>query len=49
MDVPIGGGWLLNLDVKKVQIRTDVYSFGNKAGTFKVDPLLVGIGVGKRF
>ena len=49
VDVPIGGGWLLNLDLKKVQIQTDVASFGAKAGTFKVDPLLVGIGVGKRF
>lgn len=49
VDVPLGGGWLLNLDVKKVQIRTDVFSFGAKAGTFKVDPLLVGVGIGKRF
>ena len=49
MDVPVGGGWLLNLDVKKVQIRTDVSSFGTKVGEFKVDPLLVSIGVGKRF
>jgi outer membrane protein len=23
-DVPLGGGWLFNVDVKKVQIRTDV-------------------------
>jgi len=48
-DFPLGGGWLLNVDVKKVQIRTDVYAAGAKAGTFKVDPLLVGIGIGKRF
>lgn len=48
-DLPIGGGWLLNLDVKKVQIRTDVFSAGAKAGTFKVDPLLVSLGIGKRF
>lgn len=49
VDVPLGSGWLLNLDVKKVQIRTDVTSGGTKIGTFKVDPLLVGLGVGKRF
>lgn len=48
-DFPLGDGWLLNVDVKKVQIRTDVYSAGAKAGTFKVDPLLVGVGIGKRF
>lgn len=49
VDFPLGGGWLLNLDVKKVQIRTDIKSFGSKVGEFKVDPLLVGIGIGKRF
>jgi outer membrane protein len=49
VDVPLGDGWLLNVDVKKAQIRTDVFSFGAHAGTFKVDPLLVGVGIGKRF
>jgi len=49
VDIPVGGGWLVNLDVKKVQIKTDVSSSGTKVGTFKVDPLLVGLGVGKRF
>jgi outer membrane protein len=49
VDVAIGGGWLFNLDVKKVQIRTDVSSFGSKVGTFKVDPVLFSLGVGKRF
>ena len=49
VDVPVGGGWLLNLYVKKVQIRTDVTSFGNKVGEFKVDPVLVSVGIGKRF
>lgn len=49
VDVPLGGGWLLNLDVKKVQIGTTVYAGGKKAGGFDVDPLLVGFGLGKRF
>ncbi len=48
-DVPMGGGWLFNVDVKKVQIRTDVFSFGAKAGTLKVDPVLFSLGIGKRF
>jgi len=39
----------LNLDVKKVQIRTDVSAGGAKIGTFKVDPLLIGAGLGYRF
>ena len=49
VDVPMGGGWLFNVDVKKVQIKTDVFSFGAKAGTFKVDPTLLSVGFGKRF
>jgi len=49
VDVPLGGGWLFNADVKKVQIKTDVFSFGAKAGTFKVDPTLLSVGFGKRF
>ncbi len=48
-DVPMGGGWLFNADVKKVQIKTDVSSGGTKIGTFKVDPTLISLGVGKRF
>jgi outer membrane protein len=49
VDVVLGGGWLLNLDVKKVQIATNVYLGGVDQGKFKVDPTLVGIGIGKRF
>ncbi len=48
-DYALGGGWLLNFDVKKVQIKTTVYSGTAEAGTFKVDPLLVSVGFGKRF
>jgi outer membrane protein len=48
-DVPLGGGWLLNVDLKKVQIKTDVYAGTAKAGTFKIDPLLLSVGVGLRF
>lgn len=49
VDVPLAGGWLLNLDVKKVQISTDVFVNDTNHGAFKVDPLLIGVGVGKRF
>ena len=49
VDIPVGGGWLLNLDVKKLQLKTDVSSFGAKVGEFKVDPLLLSLGFGKRF
>lgn len=49
VDVPVGGGWLLNADLKKVQIGTTVYSKGQSVGKFKVDPLLFSLGFGKRF
>lgn len=49
VDVPFGGGWLFNVDLKKVQIKTNVYLNGADQGKFKVDPTLIGVGVGKRF
>lgn len=49
LDVPITDGWLINADVKKVQLETDVKSAGTKVGTFKVDPWLLSLGVGRRF
>lgn len=48
-DFPMGGGWLLNVDVKKVQIGTKVYIGDVEQGSFKVDPLLISVGFGKRF
>lgn len=41
--------WSLNLDVKKLQLRSDVYVGGARASNVKVDPVLFGIGVGYRF
>lgn len=34
----------LNLDVKKVWIKTKVSAGGAELGTFKVDPVLFGVG-----
>jgi outer membrane protein len=48
-DIEIGKNLYLNVDLKKVKIETDVSSKGSKVGTFKVDPLLVGVGLGWRF
>ena len=49
VDIPLNKNLSLNFDVKKVYIKTDVFSGGVKAGTFKVDPVLVGVGLGWRF
>jgi outer membrane protein len=49
VDVPIDKTMSFNFDVKKVQIATDVSAGGAPLGEFKVDPLLVGVGLGWRF
>ena len=49
-DFPVGGGWLINVDAKYVQISTDVLVKGGpKVGEFGVNPWLLSLGVGKRF
>ena len=49
VDIPLDKNWSLNFDVKKVYIKTDVYAAGVNAGTLKLDPVLVGAGIGYRF
>ena len=49
VDIPLDKNLYLNFDVKKVYIRTDVSAAGAKLGTFKVDPVLFGVGLGWRF
>ncbi|MDR3003816.1 MAG: OmpW family protein [Acidovorax sp.] len=48
-DYALDKNWSINFDVKKVYMKTDVYSFGSKVGDLKIDPVLVGVGVGYRF
>jgi outer membrane protein len=48
-DYRIDDRWSINFDVKKVQIRSDVNIAGARASRVKVDPLLLGVGVGYRF
>jgi outer membrane protein len=49
LDFKLDKNWSLNLDVKKVQIRSDVLIGGAKASHVKVDPVLIGAGLGYRF
>jgi len=49
VDFRINERWSINADVKKVNIRSDVYVGGANASHLKVDPLLFGLGVGYRF
>jgi len=48
-DVMLDKQWSINVDVKKLQMDTEVRSRGAAVGKFKIDPLLVGAGVGYRF
>jgi len=49
VDFQVAPNVFVNLDIKKVQISTDVSAGGVKQGTFKVNPWLLGLGVGYRF
>lgn len=49
VDIPLNKQWSLNIDVKKLYLNTDVYVGGVNQGNFKIDPVLVGVGLGYRF
>lgn len=49
VDFPLTKQVSLNIDVKKVYLKTHVYAGGVDAGTLKLDPVLLGVGVGYRF
>ena len=48
-DYALDKNWSLNFDVKKVYLGTKVTGAGLENAKFKVDPWLVGVGVGYRF
>jgi outer membrane protein len=49
VDYKLDKKWSLNLDVKKLQLRSDVMISGTKVSTVRIDPWLFGAGVGYRF
>ena len=49
VDIPLSGNLYLNFDLKKVYIGTDVSLAGENKGSFKVNPVLIGVGLGMRF
>lgn len=49
MDIGIDKNWFVNVDVKKLWIRTDASMGGTQLGRLKIDPWLVGVGFGRRF
>lgn len=49
VDYKINNNWSLNLDIKRINIRSDVTVAGATVSQVKVDPTLVAVGVGYRF
>jgi len=50
VDYKLDKNWLINFDIKKVQISSDVKTAsGTKVSNVKIDPWLIGVGVGYRF
>jgi outer membrane protein len=51
-DIALGGKWFLNIDVKKIFLKTDVTVKGNPGAVLKgvkVDPFVFGLGIGTSF
>ena len=49
VDIPLDKNWSINLDVKKIYIKSDVYVGGVNKGALSLDPVVVSAGVGYRF
>lgn len=49
VDLKINQNWSLNLDLKRINIRSDVMAGGATVSRVKVDPTLVSVGIGYRF
>lgn len=49
VEIPIDRRWSLNLDLKRLWLKTSVNVNGVDNGTLKLDPTLVGAGLGYRF
>jgi outer membrane protein len=48
-DYALSRNWSFNVDVKYIQMDTNVRVGGNKVGKVDLDPVLYGIGIGYRF
>lgn len=49
LDYKLDKHWSLNVDVKKIQIDSDVTMASGKISNVQIDPWLIGVGVGYRF
>jgi outer membrane protein len=49
LDVKVADHWFANADVKYVKLQSDVKLNGAKISTVRIDPWLIGVGIGYRF
>ena len=49
MDMPLTKDVFLNLDMKKIWIKTKVQSNGSDVGTLDINPLVTSVGIGMKF
>ncbi|WP_213762988.1 MULTISPECIES: OmpW family outer membrane protein [unclassified Caballeronia] len=49
VDVQVARNLFVNFDIKKIWMRTSATADGASLGSLKIDPLVVGVGVGMRF
>ena len=49
VDIAVSDTWFVNLDVKKIWMRTDASLGGIDLGALRINPWIVGFGVGRRF
>jgi outer membrane protein len=48
-DVSLSKSWSINVDFKKIYMKTHVYTAGSDKGILKLDPVVMGVGLGYRF
>lgn len=48
-DIELKRNWSIHLDLKTLQLRSDVYPAGQQVSRLKIDPVLIGVGLGYRF
>lgn len=49
VDIALQDDWFFNVDVKYVDINSDVLIDGAVAASVDIDPVILGIGIGRRF
>ena len=49
VDFPIDKNLSFNIDIKKLNLKTDVFVGGDNKGVLKINPTLIGVGLGYRY